>query len=249
VTRRDHIERRGFVKLCAGTIAAVSARPSLLAAADDATLRSFRRVRLVDGWERPLPSGRLREGETYVFHYPYVTTPCFLIDLGRPARRRSRLQTEAGDVYRWRGGVGPRRSVVAFSAICAHKMTHPSRSVSFINYRHERVSFRDEDEQLTSQSRVIYCCSEKSVYDPSDGARVLGGPAPQPLAAVLLEHVSEEDALYAVGTYGGELFDRYFETFSDRLQLEYLISDVQREVRDTSITVPLETFSRTRVLC
>ena len=33
------------------------------------------------------------------------------------------------------GGIGRDKSVVSFSAICAHKLSHPSRNISFINYR------------------------------------------------------------------------------------------------------------------
>ena len=49
---------------------------------------------------------------------------------------------------------------------------------------------------------MIHCCSEHSEYDPATGARVLGGPAPQPLSAILLEHDKSNDYLYAVGTLG-----------------------------------------------
>jgi len=42
---------------------------------------------------------------------------------------------------------------------------------------------------------VIHCCSEHSQYDPAEGARVVAGPAPQPLAAILLDHDPASDAL------------------------------------------------------
>jgi Rieske Fe-S protein len=121
---------------------------------------------------------------SYVFHYPYVTTPCFLIDLGAPAEAGAELETSDGRPYRWTGGVGPGRSIVAFSAICAHRMSYPTRNVSFIDYRHKPMNTEAAGDDWWSRGQVIYCCSEGSVYDPSDGARVLAGPAPQPLAAV-----------------------------------------------------------------
>jgi hypothetical protein len=52
------------------------------------------------------------------------------------------------------------------------------------------------------------------------GARVIEGPAPQPLAAVLLEWDAKSDQLYAVGTRGGEMFDAFFEKYTPRLELE-----------------------------
>ena len=69
--------------------------------------------------------------------------------------------------------------------------------------------------------RVIFCCSEKSVYDPAGGARVLGGPARQPLATILLQSDPESGALSALGTVGGEMYDAFFEKFAFRLALEH----------------------------
>lgn len=242
------LKRRGFVKICASAAVSVSASPSLLAN-QQSPVHRYNRVKLVDAQRRPIAPEALEEGANYVFNYPYVTTPCFLINLGKPAGGSELLQTESGQEYRWQGGVGPHRSIVSFCAICAHKMSHPSKSVSFINYRHEDVSFRDKDENTVRRPGVIYCCSEKSVYDPAQGARVLGGPAPQPLAAILLEYDETDDSLAAVGTYGGEMFDRFFREFGFRLQLEYKVADVQRQVRDTAPVVKLAEYCASQVLC
>jgi len=35
-------------------------------------------------------------------------------------------------------GVGARHSLVAYSAICAHKLSYPTREISFISYRAEK---------------------------------------------------------------------------------------------------------------
>ena len=50
---------------------------------------------------------------------------------------------------------------------------------------------------------------------------MLGGPAPQPLSAILLEHDKASDHLYAVGTLGGEMFDAFFAKYEFKLALEY----------------------------
>ena len=112
------MNRRHFMKLCATAGAAIAARPSVLGASQ-APLRPSRPARLVDPAGNPLRPDDLVEGENYVFHYPYVATPCFLIDLGKPVAGEEELTTEDGRRYRWHGGTGPRRSVVALSAICA----------------------------------------------------------------------------------------------------------------------------------
>lgn len=248
MSREAKFNRRTFVKLCASAVAMVTASPSLLAQTSG-TLRRYQRVKLVDTWDRPITVAALQEGENYLFHYPYITTPCFLLNLGRPTAPQAVLRTEDGQTYRWRGGVGPERSVVAFSAICAHRMTHPARAVSFINYRHKAVRFKDKEKKLAERSQIIYCCSEKSVYDPTEGAKVLGGPAPQPLAAILLEYDDKDDTLYAAGTYGGALFDKFLKEFSFRLQLEYLTTNVRKEVTSAATVIPLAEYCQTQVLC
>jgi len=245
---RPTIKRRGFVTLCASTLAAVSASPKLLAQTG-AAFNAHQRVQLVDELGEPFKASSLETGKSYLFHYPYVCTPCFLLDLGRPTAAEAVLNTADHREYHWRGGVGPRRSLVAFSAICAHRMSHPARSVSFINYRHHKVRFLSKDSKISSRSGVIFCCSEKSVYDPAEGARVLGGPAPQPLAAIVLEHDEQHDTLHATGTYGGEMFQQFFEKFGHRLVLEYRTDAIRALVSESSTVVPLTRYCARQVLC
>lgn len=242
------VDRRSFVKLCASTVAMITSSPNLLAR-PNATLRSYQRVRLVDAFDRPIKVASLKEGESYLFHYPYISTPCFLLNLGKPTAQQTVLQTKDGASYVWPGGVGPRRSVVAFSAICAHKMTHPARSVSFINYRPKRVSFLDAQKKRVEREQVIYCCSEKSVYDPAAGAKVLGGPAPQPLATILLQYDERDDSLEAIGTDGGDMFEKFLSTFDFRLMLEYRTDNIRKEVAGTSLVTTVAEYCRTQVMC
>ena len=241
------ISRRGFVRLCASALGMIGVNPELLAQ-PDARLHRYQRVRLVDANGSPITAKTLTIGENFVFSYPFATTPCFLLNLGRPTNATD-LKTEDGQPYRWPGGVGPDRSVVAFSAICAHKMSHPAKSISFINYRHEAVSFRDSAEQTAQRAQVIYCCSEKSVYDPAQGARVLGGPAKQPLAAIVLEENKNDGALYAIGTYGGEMFERFFREFGFRLALEHNTRDVRTTVSNSTTVVRLSDYSAKQMRC
>ena len=107
--------------------------------------------------------------------------------LGHAAAAAGSLRRADGETYRWDGGTGPSHSIVAFSAICAHKLAYPTREVSFIRYQPERSA--------TSDGNVIHCCADHSVYDPAAGARVVSGPAPQPLAAILLDYDAERQEL------------------------------------------------------
>jgi len=243
------MKRRGFVKLCAGAVAGIAANPEVLAR-ENQQYRRYARVSLIDHHSREaVNASALEVGETYLFQYPYVSTPCFLINLGRPVQASGVLKTRDGQSYRWRGGAGRERSIVAFSAICAHKMSHPAPSVSFINYRHDEARFRNSDNAIEQRSGVIYCCSESSVYDPANGARVLGGPAPQPLAAIELEYDAASDRIYASGTIGGEMFDRFFDNFHDRLVLQLGRIDIDQAVTESAELMRLSEYTRNQISC
>ncbi len=241
-------DRRGFVKLCASAAAAIAARPnSLVGAVKHGEF--YQRVQLRNQDDTLLRASTLKHNENYLFFYPFVSTPCFLIRLDKTIDRPVRLTTGRGESYNWPGGVGPEHQVVSFSAICAHKMSHPSVQVSFINYRSEEVQFAGNDSQFHRRSNVIYCCSEGSVYDPAEGARVLGGPAPHPLAAILLEHDPNTDALYAVGVAGQSMFEPYFSAFAHRLELEFKTEHIDQLTRHSAYVVPLTQFCLRQVLC
>lgn len=238
-------QRRRFLGHCGALVGMLAATRGARAAG---ALKSFEPVLLVDRGERPLDPATLEPRTEYIFQYPFISTPCFLIDLDRELPGGEELSQSDGQPYRWDGGVGPRRSVVAFSAICAHRLSHPTRSASFIGFRPGEVGYMNNNRMVTRRADVIQCCSEQSVYDPAHGARVLGGPAPQPLAAIRLEH-REDGGLYAVGVYGGALFDEYFERFSHRLVLEYETFDVRAPVGKATTVVRGDEFTNNLVSC
>jgi Rieske Fe-S protein len=244
----EPVSRRGFLKLCASTGALVAGSPSLLANAAPERVPATPST-LMHSSGRPLRLTDLEVGESYVFNYPYVSTPVFLIDLGKPALPTEDLELDDGRRYRWRGGVGPQRSVVAFSAICAHRMSYPTPTVSFIHYRHEMTPYTDRDLKLARREQVIYCCSEGSVYDPAEGCRVLGGPAPQPLAAIDLKFDEHSGELQALGTYGGDMFERFFEKFGFQLALQSGTENIRTPVGTSTRVVTLKDYSLNTNVC
>ena len=127
------MQRRGFLQMCAGCAAFGTVRAH--AATGESKPRPYSHARLVDELRRPLRAASLVPGRNYIFHYPFEGTPCFLINLGKPTLQNVSLKTEGGAPYEWPGGVGPQRAVVAYSAICTHRMTYPTRQISFISYR------------------------------------------------------------------------------------------------------------------
>jgi len=231
------MERRDFIRFCAASAASAGV-PALAA---DARPQLYGRVRLVDENGAPLHAKAIPAQRNLIFHYPYASTPCFLLNLGRPARAAALLKTADHKPYEWRGGVGAQRSIVAYSAICAHKLSYPTRDISFI-------SFRAEKTRGNRHANVIHCCSEHSQYDPAEGGRVLAGPAPQPLAAILLEHDAASDELTAVGTLGGEMFNAFFAKFEFRLALDNG-GAARRPVSGSAVVTELENYCRQQVKC
>ena len=233
------MERRQFLTTCAvlggaGVLAFDAARA-------DTPSRLYSRARLTDVHGRPIRARDLAADTNYVFQYPFAATPCLLVKLSRPAAVTANLKREDGGEYAWQGGVGDDRSVVAFSAICAHKLAYPTREVSFIRFQRERSA--------TSAAKVIHCCADHSVYDPAQGARVIAGPAPQPLAAILLEYDGVEDALYALGTQGAEQFDAFFTKYRMKLGLEYGKEGGRVAVNGTSTLRELTNYCKTTIQC
>jgi arsenite oxidase small subunit len=228
------MERRDFVKYCALTAlapAAVTAQSSP---------RFYSRARLINERGSPLRAREIAVNQNLIFHYPFAATPCFLLNLGKPAAASVQLKTAGNETYEWKGGVGAARSVVAYSAICAHQLSYPTKDISFI-------SFRAEKSARNKHAAVIHCCSEHSQYDPAQGARVVAGPAPQPLAAILLEHDAGSDELYAVGTLGGEMFNDFFRKFEFKLALEHGSPKVP--VSGSCVVQPLDNYCRQQVKC
>jgi Rieske Fe-S protein len=152
------------------------------------------------------------------------------------------MRREHGPSYVAPGGTGPRHDLVAFSAICAHKLAYPTRDVSFIRYQRQRSP--------TSSGNVIHCCADHSVYDPAAGARVVAGPAPQPLACIALEHDAARDELYALGTVGAEQFDAFFEKYAMKLSIEYgSLERARTLVTDATVMRELTAYCRNTIQC
>lgn len=231
------MHRRNFVFACAASALAASLRPGPA----DAAPRRYARARLVDPSGQPLRARSLAANRNFIFHYPYAGTPCFLLNLGKPTKPAATLKTASEEAYEWPGGVGAEHGIVAYSAICAHRLTYPTREISFISYREEQSAG-------SKFAHVIHCCSEHSQYDPAEGARVLAGPAPQPLAAILLDYDARSDGLYATGTLGGEMFNEFFSKYEFRLAMDFR-GGPKTAVEGTCVVSELTDYCRQQVKC
>lgn len=224
--RRDLMRQAACV---AGAWVASSALPVVAAGEVQRHPRSL----LVDSSGNPWRARHLKSGEAFLFNYPYTVSPVFLIAFEREVKS-AELVTEDKRRYAAPAGVGANKSIVAFSAICAHKLMYPTTAISFIGLR------RGGHHEPT---HVIHCCGDNSRYDPLYGARVIDGPAPQPLAAVLLEWDEKSDQLHAVGTRGGEMFDAFFEKYAAKLELE-TGSGVRKPSAATVAVQPAASYSK-----
>ena len=217
--------------VAASFAAGLATVPGALAAGGE--IRGYARTLLVNALGEPLRAGRLVAGEAQLFNYPFVASPVFLLQLVQTVAATA-LLTGAKESYSAPAGVGPRKSIVAFSAICAHKLMYPTSQISFIGLR---KGLENEPAQ------VIHCCGDNSRYDPGQGARVIAGPAPQPLAAVLLEWEAKTDRLYATGMQGGEMFAAFFEKYGFKLETE-LGAKARATVGPTAVVQPAAAYSR-----
>lgn len=253
------MERRRFIEIVAGgatgcaadcALASVAPHSSAVAQAGGKTLapRILTRAKLVDADGRAILAKSLKPQHNYVFNYPFEATPCFLLVLDRVAAPpttppAAALVTEKGERYAAPGGVGPAKNIVAYSAICAHQLAYPTRQVSFISYR-------PKPSPINPKGRIIGCCADKSVYDPFDGARVVSGPAPQPLAAIILEHDPHRDELYAVGVAGSDKFDAFFQKYEFKLALDMGSSGkVRAKIGKTTALRDLAAYSTQTAQC
>jgi len=228
----DTVRRRELMRQAACVAGAWVASSALPVVAVGEVQRHPRSL-LVDAQGAPWQARRLRKGEAFLFNYPYTASPVFLIAFEHEVKP-AELVTEDKRRYATPAGVGPNKSIVAFSAICAHKLMYPTAAISFIGLR---SGGRGEP------SQVIHCCGDNSRYDPLQGARVIDGPAPQPLAAVLLEWDAGSDHLHAVGTRGGEMFDAFFEKYATKLELE-TGSALRKPSGATVVVQPAASYSK-----
>lgn len=110
----------------------------------------------------------IKPGEPIAFSYP-DNEPAYLLDMGRPVA----------------GGAGPRRSLVAYSALCQH-MGCP------VNYN--------------AKSGYFVCPCHASMFDPAKDGDVVDGASIYGLPRISLR--VSGDTVYAVGVHSGIVYGR-----------------------------------------
>lgn len=229
------MDRRRFVTLCAGSAAWLAAGRRAAQAQD---FTPFAPARLLDAQGRPLRAENVPTQEALVFHYPFRSVPCFLINLGHAARG---MPAEGGRAP-WPGGSGPRRALVAYVAVCTHQLSYPSAQNSVIRYAAEKS-------EIAGRAGVIVCCAHHSVFDPAAGAARLHGEAEFPLAAVRLDHDAASGELSAGGIAGAEILERFFRVHKRPLIETYGAGLYRQSVGAATRAVPFSRYSASASQC
>ncbi len=164
--------------------------------------------------------------EPYIFFYPYVSTPCILVDVGKKAE----------------GGIGKGNSIVSFSLICSHQWAFPTPSETFITY------YGPDEVSLVDRGNVIQCCVHMSVFDPLKGGEVIDGPADYPLARILLD-TDGEGNLYAVGVEGKDQFSEFFQANRSTLKKLYGSLKKAKEIVKESSVIRLKDYTKEEIKC
>ncbi len=237
------MERRGFFKIIGGGAILLVVYPHLikgyLQAEDGQLFKAYERVLLSDEAGKPILYDHLKKEVPYIFMYPYASTPNFLLRTDTKTLKEVKLTSEEGIEYVWRGGVGKDGDLVAYSAICPHQLTHPTPNDSFITYVP-----KNGKTMAYKKGGVIVCSSHMSAYDPKAGAKVVAGPAPQPLASIVLE-VDKNGQIWASAVLGDEKFHDYFRSFKPELREFYRnIRKAKKIVKVSAKTVPLKEYSK-----
>lgn len=109
------------------------------------------------------------------FNYPLVDTANILLKAGQRAQN----------------GVGPESDIIAYSVVCQHLGC-------FLGFLSPGSSPPCNSSYKASGVEG-YCCCHGGQYDFLNGAKVIGGPPPRPVPAVMLEYDESTGDIYAIG--------------------------------------------------
>ena len=237
------MKRRGFLKFTGLSASAIIIAPSLITenlyASDGGLYKVYEKVQLKDKDGNPLTIKSLKKEENYLFHFPMKSTPCILVDLGERTQKDVTLKADDGTKYIFKGGVGENDSIVAFSAICPHQLTHPTPETSLFQYVSNAGKTLSHD-----KGGVFVCSSHLSAFNPKEGGKRVSGPATEGLTQIVLE-VDKDNTIWAVGVLGPSKFHDYFDAFKDEFKKYYEgRRRAKKLVKHEAKVVSLDSFSK-----
>jgi len=235
------MKRRSFLKLSGTTAMTIAIAPSLITqklyAENGNLFQTFEKVQLKDAEGKALKVSTLITEENYIFHYPHAATPAIMVNLATPTDKEIKLKAEDGTEYIYKGGAGSKGTLVAYSAICPHQLTYPQKSMSMFQYVEEKGKTLSYD-----KGGVFVCSSHLSAFEPKQGGKVVGGPANQGLASIILE-IDKDDNIWAVAVLGPVKFQDFFDAFKQDLKAEYGRRGAKKLVQTEAKVQILKNFS------
>ena len=173
-------------------------------------LKAFPRLLLVDENGNPIKASQIPVNTQYVlrFYYPLSNEPNMLLNLGNENGEPVEVPPttvvvpQTGATYTFPGGVGPSKSIVAFSGICQHL----GCEMPLISFYPNISTCQPAVTSAGNIKGVIHCLCHGSTYDPYRGGAVVTGPTVRPLPAVVLEWDPSTDELYAVKMIGPVIY-------------------------------------------
>ncbi|MEM4086819.1 MAG: Rieske 2Fe-2S domain-containing protein [Saccharolobus sp.] len=211
--------RRAFLKgilIGIGAAAVLSAIPVIsYLNQPQISLKEYPWIIIVDSTGQPIKASQIpvNSPEILLFQYPMQGDISFLLNLGDENDNPIQIPPtqvvipENGKTYTFPGGVGPNKSIVAYSAICQHLGCIPPE-IHFYPPKYMKTglptpnylpSVALQAAQQANAPGIIHCDCHGSSYDPYHGASVLTGPTVRPLPYVELYWDSNTDFLYAIG--------------------------------------------------
>ena len=167
-------------------------------------ISSYPKVALLDLDGSPLTATKVTKeydvttSDLLTFNYPLRNEPNFLLNLAPPSGG-------VGGATNVVGGVGPQKSIVAFSAICQH-LGCPAPALAY--YPPGSCS-----QTFNGRNFYIHCSCHGSTYDVANGAANLTGPAVLPLPQVTLDWNPDDDSISAIGVTGPPV-NGHFDTLT-----------------------------------
>jgi len=171
------------------------------------SVSGFPRLLLVDENGNPIKASSIPVNgkQIALFPYPLSNEPNMLLNLGDEGGRPVEVPPttvvvpQNGVSYEFPGGVGPSKSIVAYSALCQH-----------LGCTFPEITFYPPGVKVITvngpMDKVIHCSCHGSTYDPYRGGAVVTGPTVRPLPAVVLEWDQATDELYAVKMIGPVIY-------------------------------------------
>jgi len=158
--------------------------------------------------------------ELLLFNYPLQNEPNFLLNLAPPSG-------SSGGATNVPFGVGSKKSIVAYSAICQH-LGCPAPALA---YYPPGASTTKPD----GKAFYIHCSCHGSTYDVANSAANLTGPAVLPLPQVILEWHTDDDTIWATGvTASSPPVNGHLNT----LQGDYPVTSPVSLVKETPVLIP-----------